>query len=140
MKGINSIIYQVNKLLRKQLQTVLNEYDITIDQWLILRKVYYDSGRYNQKELTELCFKERAAITRMLDNMQKRNWIERRNSPEDRREYLIYIMEDGKKLYENTADAVDQMEECISSILKEDEVEELFRMMEHLKTELSKSL
>lgn len=126
---ISSAIYRVNKYLRVQLQRALKEFDITTDQWLVLGKVCDSSGTYNQKELAELCFKERAAITRMLDIMQKKGIIKRGNSPEDRREYLIYATDYGRALYEKTLQSTSQVEKYISEIIKEQEIDELLQLL-----------
>lgn len=133
---ISSAIYRVNKCLRVQLQKALKEFDITTDQWLVLGKVCGSSGTYNQKELAELCFKERAAITRMLDIMQKKGMVKRGSSPQDRREYLIYVTDYGKELYERTLESTAKIEKYISEIIKEQEIEELLRLLMKLETGL----
>ena len=96
---LSSLIYRINKMLKRDLQEQLKPYGITTDQWMVLRRIYLSSGEYNQKELAEASFRERAAITRMVDIMEKKNLIERRNSPNDRREYLLYITPKGKAAY-----------------------------------------
>ena len=129
---LSSLIYRINKMLKRDLQEQLKPYGITTDQWMVLRRVYLNSGKYNQKELAEVSFRERAAITRMVDIMEKKNLIERRNSPNDRREYLLYITPKGKAAYEATEADVAESQEKINSILKNSELNTLIKLMSKL--------
>ena len=69
---LSSLIYRTNKMLKRDLQDHLKPYGITTDQWMVLRRVYLNSGKYNQKELADASFRERAAITRMIDLMENK--------------------------------------------------------------------
>ena len=129
---LSSLIYRINKMLKRDLQEQLKPYGITTDQWMVLRRIYLSSGEYNQKELAEASFRERAAITRMVDIMEKKNLIERRNSPNDRREYLLYITPKGKAAYEATEADVAESQEKINSILKNSELNTLIKLMSKL--------
>lgn len=133
---LSTIVYRVNKLLKLQIQNSLRDFDITTDQWIVLGRVYHGSGQYNQKQLAEMCFKERAAITRMLDILQRKELLERRNSVEDRREFLIYITDKGNALYRETLGSVAKAEDRVSSILDAQELEEAIRLMKKLENSL----
>lgn len=134
---LSAVIYKVNKLLKIQMQNILKNFDITTDQWIVLGKIVHNSGNYNQRDLAEACFKERAAITRMLDIMEKKGLIERRDSASDRREYILYATEKGMKLYEATSVPVQEAEEHVNDILEKDELEKVISLMAKLEEGLS---
>jgi len=92
-------IYNARVLMKNKLHRKLKEFEITAEQWSVLRILHMKEG-YNQKELAERCLKDRAALTRILDILEKKELIERKTSPTDRREYLIYITDKGHKLYD----------------------------------------
>lgn len=71
--------------------------DLTIDQWLVLKKVSEEPGIV-QKEIASTTFKDPAAVTRILDIMVRKNLVERRPSATDRRVYEIYLSKQGKKM------------------------------------------
>ena len=48
---LSTQIYRVYQLHRKKIREVLKEYDITSEQWMVLGRLYRNSGEYNQKEL-----------------------------------------------------------------------------------------
>lgn len=133
----STLVYRVNKRLKQGLQEKLRDFDITTDQWIILRKIALDSGKYNQRELADSCFKERAAITRMIDLMEKKQLIYRSNSPTDRREYLLYITDEGRNLYESTLERVSSEYDAIYEVLSKDEVEEAITLLEKLERGLA---
>lgn len=133
----STLVYRVNKRLKQGLQEKLRDYDITTDQWIILRKIALDSGKYNQRELADSCFKERAAITRMIDLMEKKQLIYRSTSLADRREYLLYITDEGRSLYESTLERVSSEYDAIYEVLSKDEVEEAITLLEKLERGLA---
>lgn len=133
----STLVYRVNKRLKQGLQEKLRDYDITTDQWIILRKIALDSGKYNQRELADSCFKERAAITRMIDLMEKKQLIYRSTSLADRREYLLYITDEGRSLYESTLERVSSEYDAIYEVLSKDEVEEAIMLLEKLERGLA---
>lgn len=91
-------IYKARVLSKNKLQRKLKQYEITAEQWNIINKVYSNEG-YNQKDLAKRCLKDRAALTRILDLLGKKGFIERKISPNDRREFLVCLTEKGRELY-----------------------------------------
>ncbi|MEN0004923.1 MAG: MarR family transcriptional regulator [Bacteroidota bacterium] len=72
---------------------------ISSDQWVVLKRVAEHEG-VKQKELADLAYKDPASITRILDILQRKGWVERRPSTDDRRAYGIYTTQAGAQLVE----------------------------------------
>lgn len=119
---LNGVIYRVNKLLKQNIQNEVRRFDLTTDQWIILFNIYYNPGKYNQKVLAEVCFKERAAITRTITLMEKKNLIERKSSDNDHREYILFLTEEGKKVFEETLPYLEKTYDYIYKILGTEDV------------------
>ncbi|MGI9553077.1 MAG: MarR family winged helix-turn-helix transcriptional regulator [Aurantibacter sp.] len=64
--------------------------DITIDQWLILKTIY-DNPNISQREIAKNVFKDHASITRMIDLLVKKRFLERSPYPEDRRRFGLEL-------------------------------------------------
>ena len=135
--SIDSQSYKVNKLIRTLLQSSLSSCDVTVDQWLVMRKLYNTSRDYNQKELAEACYKEKAAMTRMIDSMQKKKYVERCDSKLDRREYLINITDEGKEAYLKSEALISKARKDIEGILSSQENKVLLELMKKLEDGLS---
>ncbi|WP_186429710.1 MarR family winged helix-turn-helix transcriptional regulator [Clostridium sp. BSD9I1] len=130
-KPLNILIHQSNIILRNILQKELNNYDITAEQWAILIELYNDEG-INQKELAKRCFKDTAALTRSLDILERRDIIKREKSSNDRREFLIFLTINGRKLVENLLPMVLEVRKRITSVLSEEENNMLSSLLQKL--------
>lgn len=71
-------------------------FNITVDQWLILRQLY-DNHELNQKELAELVFKDTPTVTRIIDLLCEKGLTERKIQPEDRRCFQVHLTEEGRR-------------------------------------------
>ena len=123
----SSIIWLISKsryLLKRKLQDELKEYDISLEQWAILSRVYRAEG-CNQKKIAEMSLKDRAAVTRILNILENKELVERKNSTYDKREFLIYLTDKGHDLYNKTAVIMSQSLHEINSIFSESELEQL---------------
>lgn len=95
-------IERTNKRARQYSQQRLQQlgYDITIDQWLVLKSVMDNNGEAKQNEIAALVVKDNASITRIVDILEKRDWVQRQKHPNDRRTILLSVTETGKSLYQ----------------------------------------
>ena len=73
--------------------------DITSDQWILLKNISEVEG-INQIDLAKRSQKEAASVTRTLDILERKGWIERLTDPNSRREYNLCITEEGKAMVE----------------------------------------
>ena len=92
---IDKTIKSYRKFAQKNISKVVN--DITIDQKLILHYLN-DYPELNQKEIAELVFKDNASMTRMINIMVKKNYLNRSMNDEDRRRYNLEITDKGKEV------------------------------------------
>ena len=83
------------------MQRAINEqgYMLTIHHWAILQKLYEKDG-LAQVEIANLLDKDKPNITRILDIMEKNGLVKRRPDPYDRRKYLIFLTDKGRKMEE----------------------------------------
>lgn len=124
-------IYKARCLTKNRLQQKLKAFEITSEQWSILSMVYLKEG-CNQKELGEKLLKDRAALTRILDILERKELLKRETSNNDRREYLVYITEKGRDLYSNVLPVVTNNSKEISSIFTGDEEKQLRYLLNKL--------
>ncbi len=96
---INTIIYSIEKAIksyRKFAQRNIQEIDatITVDQAILLILIDKDPT-LSQMEMADLLFKDYASITRMIELMVRKNYIERTINPKDRRRYFLHLSTKG---------------------------------------------
>jgi DNA-binding MarR family transcriptional regulator len=94
--------------------------EITIEQWSILYHLWKEDG-LSQQELCTRTFRDKASITRLIDNIEKLGLVERIASKEDRRVNLVYLTDAAKPLQEATYNTANQtMNEALQGISKEE--------------------
>jgi len=70
--------------------------EATVEQMVILATVSRHPG-VSQSELAELSGKDRTSITRILDILEKKAYLDRRPDAHDRRAYRIYLTPAGEE-------------------------------------------
>lgn len=79
----------------------LKPYDITPEQWSILLIVTGREG-VNQKEIAAAAAKDQPTTARIIDQLQRKQFITKSVSPADRRAFLLYATGAGKALIADT--------------------------------------
>jgi len=130
-KTISWKIPELAHSLKIKMEKRFKEYDITTEQWATLSRLYNIEG-CNQKKLAEVSSKNGATITRLLNVLEDKKLVKRKNSPNDKREYLIYLTKKGKNTYKNARKvAVDHNHE-LESILTKQELKKLILSLDKL--------
>ncbi len=97
-----TIFYTIEKAIkeyRRFAQRNLNKTieNITVDQALLL--IFKNNyPELSQNELSEIMFKDNASVTRMIELMAKKDYLERSINKQDRRKYNLNITEKGEKI------------------------------------------
>ncbi|RZK37542.1 MAG: MarR family transcriptional regulator [Pedobacter sp.] len=98
----NTLLYTLDKCFRTYNQFAQRNvrkagYDITIDQWLILKSVA-ENPTITQKDISKIVFKDNASITRIIQLLIKQGFLTREIHPSDRRRVNLTLTETGKKI------------------------------------------
>lgn len=70
---------------------------ITTEQWSVLTCLW-EKDRQTQQYISEQTYKDKASVTRLLDNLEKNGLVKRESSDKDRRINLINLTEKGYRL------------------------------------------
>jgi DNA-binding MarR family transcriptional regulator len=81
---------------------MLSPYDLTVEQFHVLKNTSRHAGCI-QKELCRELGKKPANITRILDRLENKKWVERRLNPADRRSSLIFLTLSGEQIIEKVS-------------------------------------
>lgn len=92
------------KLVRNFRQAGL---DITVEQWSVLYRLWKEDG-VSQQQLCEDTFRDKASITRLVDNLEKMDLVERVSSRKDRRKKLVFLSDAGRGLREKSMAVANQ--------------------------------
>ena len=93
---------------------------ITPDQFRVLTHLWEKEG-LQQSELATCTNRNRANVTRIIDILEKKEIVERKPAPHDRRVHRIYLTEKGKALREPAARcALQSIEDSLKGVSKEE--------------------
>ena len=96
------IFYTLEKAIKQYRQFAQSNIDraglaITIDQWLVLN-VIQESPELGQSEIAERVFKDQASVARIIDLLEKKNFLIQATSQQDRRRVDRAITPQGQAL------------------------------------------
>jgi DNA-binding MarR family transcriptional regulator len=102
---------------------------ITPDQFRVLTHLWQQDGR-SQQELASLSCRDRANVTRVIDILEREGIVARKDAPNDRRAFQIFLTAKGKKIEEGAATCAQQsIKDALKGFTKDETT--LFMTMLH---------
>ncbi|OGQ89455.1 MAG: MarR family transcriptional regulator [Desulfobacula sp. RIFOXYA12_FULL_46_16] len=109
----SSIAYLVGRTSRSIMKRLTNKFsaagfDVSYEQWSILVHLYRRDGQ-TQQELANIAVKDKAAITRLLNVLEKKNMVLRIPDRTDKRSKLVYLTHKAKEFKTDLIDIVEDL-------------------------------
>ena len=138
-ENIGLLIHDVARLLRVLYDRQMSSIGLTRSQWWLLTYLFFKDG-INQSELGILMDMEKAPLSRLLDRMEKKGWVIRKNESKDRRTKNIYLSESIKPLISSMRDKAAEYRNESLSILTDKELNKLKDILQILKQDLTSKI
>lgn len=90
LSTIGFVLHDVGRLMRKRFEQQAAHLGFTRSQWLVLLHLAKNEG-IHQAGLAEILEIEPISLVRILDKLESRGLIERRQHPTDRRLWLLFL-------------------------------------------------
>lgn len=144
-KDISSIdkatAYQVHKtsrMLRVHLMSFFKNYgyDLSPEQWFLMFRLHEKEGQ-TQTELTDRELADYPNVTRLLDALEKKKFIERRPDPEDRRKSLIFLQAEGREFLETILQKLPAERKRVYRGINEKDMETFNRVLGNIQKNIS---
>ena len=93
------LLGQAARLLSNRVNYAFRQagYDLTIEQWSILSDLTLHEG-VSQQVFADRSAKNKASITSLINNLEKKGWVTRRPDRDDRRSNKIFLTPSGKEV------------------------------------------
>ena len=136
-KAIAYKIQRLARLLRVHLNQMLQQdgLDMGMEQWLILARLH-DSPGLAQSELADKTLNDHPNITRMVDQLEKRGWVQRNVDIEDRRRHLVSLTSAGRAQVEYLQPRILAERKRIFAGFSPIEIDQLVAMLEKIEQAL----
>lgn len=110
---------------------VFRPYGVTADQYVVLRFLSEGDGM-SQQELASLCASDPTTLGRMLDLLEAKNFLERRQHPEDRRTRLVFLRDEGRDMVEQLYEVAEPIRSLIDEVVSGAAMKSLLRGLSQL--------
>lgn len=92
-------ILRTRMAFRQTLQRVLKRHnvDMTFEMLQVMNCLWNEQG-ISQQSLAEKTAKDKACLTNLINNLEKKNWVIRKEDLSDRRNRLIFLTAQGEEL------------------------------------------
>ena len=138
-ENIGLLIHDVARLLRVLYDRQMASIGLTRSQWWLLTYLRFRDG-INQSELAVLMDIEKAPLSRLLDRMQLKGWVERRADSKDRRIKNIFLSDNVKPIIESMREKAAAYRQDTLSILDTKDLNKLTDLLQSLKKDLSSKI
>lgn len=129
----NVILFQIDKTSKVSKLYSQREFDrlgmgITVEQWILLKIIEENDG-LTQKELANKSFRDPASITRTLDILNKKEFVERNPVENNRRQYSISLTATGNGFIEKYMPIINSHRAKSIDGISQEELETLNRLL-----------
>jgi DNA-binding MarR family transcriptional regulator len=136
-----NLYFQIELTMRRVRQHSLNElrkrnFDITIEQWLVLKTVF-EQKSVNQLKIGEMLYRDKPTISRMVKSLEKKGYLKRSPSEEDLRENVVELTQEGEKYVEAILPTVLELREKGLGNLNPQEREFLTNILQKIRNNIN---
>ncbi|EZH76008.1 hypothetical protein ATO12_04255 [Aquimarina atlantica] len=124
--SIEQAIKAYRRLCNKNISKIIE--DITVDQALILI-ILNDNSSLTQMQIGDLVFKDYASITRILNLMEKKGYINKGINNKDKRRSLLEITTKGKETLTILSPTIQLNRNTALKNITEDELNQLYTIL-----------
>jgi len=108
--------------------------DIPAESLGILLTVHYSDTEAIQQDIADIVKKDKSAVLRQIDNLEKKNLVKRIVAPNDRRRNIIHITDEGLNLINEVNSKLDEMQSLLSDGLEASDLDIFYKVLSHFRT------
>lgn len=131
----DSLGFQVNmtaNAMKNRFNTFLKPYSLTSEQYVIMRSVQ-ENPHISPTQLSEITYKDKTTITRMIDTLVKNDMLIRIPREDDRRAYEIRWSSKAEKIMNEILPLAEGVLKKLRAQFNADELQTFLRILEVLK-------
>jgi len=129
------LLYDVGRLMRTRADQAARSMGMTRAQWVILSWIELRPG-LSQNELASLVEVEPITVGRLVDRLETRGIVERRNDPKDRRIHRLHLTGEARPILDHIQAYRHSLNQQFANILGEDALAQLTRSLAKLKAQM----
>lgn len=136
---INQLLHLQLKKLHQLFTKFSKDSNLTLQQAHILLYLAHHPGSI-QKEIADNFNLRKSSITSIVKNLEKNNYIIRKNDPESARNKRVYLTDEGEKEINKICETFSFIDTNLGQALTEDELDDLSQLVSKLNDHIDKML
>ena len=129
--SINIGLIQAREALMTQFRPILNQANITDQQWRIIRSLA-ENGTLDFQDLANKACILRPSLTGILTRLEKAGMAVRLKPSNDQRRVFLKLTQEGEKLYQSIGEKVDERYDAIENVFSKEKLEKLKELLTEL--------
>ena len=114
---------------------------ITIDEFTILDIINTHNGEMHQRDLAKMLFKDRANTGKMLNKLEEKGYIIRKEETRNKRQVnIMTVTKEGKEIIKTIGDEIRPLFEKIENRISKEEAEICKRHMRNVRDVITESI
>lgn len=109
-RNLQLVIVRARMAFRRYIQRTLKEhrFGITFEMLQVISCLWRDQG-IAQQTLAERIVKDKASLSNLLNNLERKGYISRKEDAADRRNKLVYLTPEGEALWQRLLPILDEV-------------------------------
>ena len=133
------VLHDVARLCRTRADQLARAHGMTRAQWVILLRLPHQPG-LSQNELANLIEVEPITVGRLIDRLEVRGLVERRNDPSDRRIRRLHLTKAAEPLLEEIGEHLGALGEIVRNNIPPKAIEAMMDCLMQMKANLAAEL
>lgn len=140
-KTILPWVGKTSKMMSICLKEKLRQHGINLtrEQWILLKKLNDGDGQA-QNDLAIITERNKASLTRLINTMERKNYVARIPDTKDKRINRIFLTKNGKNVLESTYPAMTELMLELQTGISEEEKAVVIRVMKKVMTNINESI
>ncbi|MEN8185760.1 MAG: MarR family transcriptional regulator [Bacteroidota bacterium] len=114
-----------------------NNIDLSKEQWLVLKKLHDNDGMV-QNDLAFITDRSKTSLSRLIQTMEKRDYVVRVHSKSDKRINHVFLTQKGKDIFIKSLPVLNQIMSELTCGISRNDLESTVRVLHHIQENINK--
>jgi DNA-binding MarR family transcriptional regulator len=133
---IGKMMGRIAKVLKRRLSE--EEITITLEQLGLLHAISENKEEVVQQDMADLMNKDKSAILRLIDSLEKKGLVVRTNDPQDRRKNVLVVTQLGESTIAKVFEITTELNKKLVEGISQSDIDTFFSVAERIRSNAEK--
>lgn len=136
-ESVGRLLYLTSQAMTLHAEKVLRPYGLTVEQFILLKNIS-ETDTLSQNQLCEIVEKSAANVTRILDRLEKKDFVKRKQNPADRRSSILLLTHRGKEMVEEVHSSFESFSDYLTQGISTQDQNLLMQLLYKIRSNLDR--